>query len=137
MTVQPSAGERPPSLALAEPTAHVRRGWIPGVSLASLGMWMASLTPIQVLLPLQLQGITRHKVAALGIVSAAGAISACIATPLAGALSDRTTRAYGLGRLRGRRHRWTLGTAILGAAVLLVLGRLTSVAAVAIAWVLW
>jgi MFS family permease len=132
MTSQLSAGH-----ALAEPTARVRWGWVTGLSLASIGMWMASLTPVQILLALQLQDITRHKVAALGIVTGLGAVAACIATPLAGALSDRTTAALGLGRLRGRRHRWTLGTAILGAACLVVLGGLTSVAGIAIAWVLF
>ena len=39
------------SPALAEPTVHVRRGWVTGLGLASLGMWMASLTPLQVSLP--------------------------------------------------------------------------------------
>src|SRR3984885_1321754 len=104
------------SPALAEPTVHVRRGWITGLGLASLGMWMASLTPLQVSLPQQLQDITpHHKILALALVSAAGAVAAVIATPIAGALSDRTTRAFGLGPLCGRRHRWTLGMALLAA----------------------
>ena len=34
------------SLALAEPTRHVRRRWIIGLTLASLGMWMANQTPL-------------------------------------------------------------------------------------------
>ena len=38
------------SLALAEPTRHVRRRWIIGLTLASLGMWMANQTPLQVML---------------------------------------------------------------------------------------
>ncbi|MGH3126274.1 MAG: MFS transporter, partial [Streptosporangiaceae bacterium] len=60
--------------ALAEPTVHVRGGWIAGLGLASLGMWMASLTPLQVSMPQQLQDITpHHKVLALSLVSAAGA----------------------------------------------------------------
>ena len=45
------------SPALAEPTVHVRNGWVAGLGLASLGMWMASYTPLQVLLPTQLQDI--------------------------------------------------------------------------------
>jgi hypothetical protein len=54
------------SLALAEPTQHVRVRWIFVLTLASLGMWMANQTPSQVLLPLQLQDITpRHKIVAL------------------------------------------------------------------------
>ena len=63
--------------ALAEPTVHVRAAWIAGLSLASLGMWIATLTPLQMLLPLQLQSIApEHKIVALGLVSAAGALSA-------------------------------------------------------------
>ncbi len=42
------------SLALAEPTRHVRRRWIIGLTLASLGMWMANQTPLQVMLALRL-----------------------------------------------------------------------------------
>jgi len=64
------------SLALAEPTRHVRIRWIIGLTLASLGMWMATQTPLQVVLALQLQDITpRHKVVALAVVTGVGAIS--------------------------------------------------------------
>jgi hypothetical protein len=34
-----------PSAALAEPTAAVRGGWITGLGLASLAMWMAAYPP--------------------------------------------------------------------------------------------
>jgi MFS family permease len=126
------------SPALAEPTIHVRRGWITGLGLASLGMWMASLTPLQVSLPQQLQDITpHHKYVALAVVSAVGAISSVIATPLAGALSDRTTGSRGIGRLRGRRHRWTLGMAVLAAICLALIARQESVIGVAVFWVLF
>jgi MFS family permease len=138
MTNQPVKQESAISLALAEPTEHVRWGWITGLSLASLGMWMASLTPVQILLPLQLQAVDRaHKIAALGIVTGLGAVAAVIATPLAGALSDRTTRAFGFGKMRGRRHRWTLGMAMLGGISMVILGGLKSVAGIAILWVLF
>src|SRR5580658_9608627 len=107
---QTEVRELPP--ALAEPTVHVRGMWVTGLSVASLGMWMASLTAIQFLLLTQLQDIDKaHKFLAVGLVSAVGAVAAVIATPVAGALSDRTTHAYGIGRLRGRRHRWTLSMA--------------------------
>src|SRR5258708_19607355 len=79
-------------------------------------MWTASLTPLQVLIPDQLQHIDRHgRILALGLVSAFGAVASLLATPIAGALSDRTTHAYGVAHLRGRRHRWTLAMAILSA----------------------
>jgi MFS family permease len=125
-------------LALAEPTVHVGGGWITGLGLASLGMWMASLTPLQVSLPQQVQDIApHHKFLALALVSAAGAVASVIATPVAGALSDRTTGALGFWRLRGRRHRWTLGMALLAAICLVILGTQFSVAGVAIFWVLF
>jgi MFS family permease len=138
MADQTTDQPRVSSPALAEPTVHVRGGWVAGLGLASLVMWMASYTPLQVLLPTQLQDITpKHKIAALGLVSAVGAVASVLATPIAGALSDRTTHLRGFGRLRGRRHRWTLAMALLGAASLIVLAKQTTVAGVAIAWVLF
>jgi MFS family permease len=133
-TDQPRAASR----ALAEPTVHVRHGWIAGLGLASLGMWMASYTPLQVLLPTQLQDITpRHKIVALAVVTGFGAIASGIATPLAGALSDNTTRRFALGRLTGRRHRWTIGMALLAAVALALLAQQKTVLGVTVLWVLF
>jgi MFS family permease len=133
-----STDSRAISPALAEPSVHVKPSWIAGLSLASLGMWMASLTPIQVLLPIQLQNIDKaHKLAALAIVSGVGAVASVLATPVAGALSDRTTYAFSFFGLNGRRHRWTLIMSLLGALSLLVLAHQKTVAGVAILWVLF
>ena len=87
--------------ALAEPTEPVTKRWIGTLGLASLAMWMATLTPLQVLLPEQIQHIDpKGKILALGLVSAFGAVSSLLATPIAGAFSDRTTHAWRIGRLR-------------------------------------
>ena len=138
MTDQSTHSEREASRALAEPSVHVRGGWITGLSLASLGMWMASLTPIQVLLPIQLQNIdSKHKIQALAIVSGFGAVASVLATPVAGALSDRTTYAYSFFGLNGRRHRWTLIMAFLAAVSMLLLAHQQTVAGVTIFWVLF
>jgi MFS family permease len=124
--------------ALAEPTEPVTKAWIGTLGLASLVMWMASLTPLQILLPEQLQNIDpKGKILALGLVSAFGAISSLLATPIAGAFSDRTTRAYGVGHLRGRRHRWTLGMAVLSAISLALIAGQKSVLGVGVLWVLF
>jgi MFS family permease len=126
------------SLALAEPTVHVRNGWVAGLTLASLGMWMASYTPLQVLLPTQLQDIAPHgKIVALAVVSGVGAVASGIATPIAGALSDNTTSRFAFGRMAGRRHRWTLGMVVLSALSLVLLSQMRTVAGVAILWVLF
>src|SRR5262245_10141878 len=134
-TVGPAAAL---SLALAEPDQHVRRRWILGLTLASLGMWMATQTPLQVMLALQLQDITpRHKIVALGVVTGVGAISSALATPVVGALSDRTAHGRRLGRFSGRRHRWTLVMVILSALCMVTLAAQGTVVGVAVLWFLF
>jgi MFS family permease len=126
------------SLALAEPTQHVRIRWIFVLTLASLGMWMANQTPSQVMLALQLQDITpRHKIVALGVVTAVNAVASALATPVVGALSDRTGPGRRLGRLSGRRHRWTLFMVLLAAVCLGLLAKAGTVVAVAVLWFLF
>ncbi len=124
--------------ALAEPTEPVTKTWIGTLGLASLAMWMASLTPLQVLIPEQLQNIDPHgKILALGLVSAFGAVSSLLATPIAGALSDRTTHSFGFVHLRGRRHRWTLVMAVLAAICLALTAGQHTVLGVGVLWVLF
>jgi len=124
--------------ALDEPTLNVPKRWIAQLGVASLGLWMASLTPLQLLLPKQVQAIAPHdKFLVIGLVHALGAVAAIIATPLVGALSDRTTDARALGKLRGRRHRWTLGMALLGALCLGLLSVQVTVVGVLGLWVLF
>jgi len=126
------------SLALAEPTQHVRVRWIFVLTLASLGMWMANQTPSQVLLALQLQDITpRHKIVALGVVTALNAVASALATPVVGALSDRTAQGGRLGRFSGRRHRWTLIMVLLAAVCVGLLAKAGTVVAVAVLWFLF
>jgi MFS family permease len=116
--------------ALAEPTERVGARFIGTLSLANLGLWMAFFTPIQVLLPKQIQGIDpAHKEIMLGWVTGLGAAAAVVVNPLAGALSDRTAWRY------GRRHVWTLAGAAFGALSLVVLSHQHTVAGVALAWV--
>jgi MFS family permease len=124
--------------ALADPTEPVTKSWIGSLGLASLVMWMASLTPLQVLIPEQLQHLdNKGKILALGLVSAFGAIASLLATPIAGALSDRTTHAHAVGHLRGRRHRWTLAMAILSAVSLALIAGQNTVFGVGLLWVLF
>jgi MFS family permease len=121
---------RPPAVALspalAEPTARVSRPWIGGVTLANMGLWMASYTPVQILLANQAQAIAPHgaeKFTVLSVVLALGAVATVLTTPIVGALSDRTHRIRipGLRHGRGRRHVWTLAGALISAASMLCL----------------
>jgi MFS family permease len=60
-----------------------------------------------------------------------------VATPLVGALSDRTTDARAVGKLRGRRHRWTFGMAILSAICLVLISQQVTVIGVLGLWALF
>jgi MFS family permease len=116
--------------ALAEPTVPVRARWVSLLAVCNLAVWMGFFTPIQVLLPEQLQIISPdHKEAMLGWVTGLGALAAVISNPLAGALSDRTS-----GRF-GRRHPWTLGGGLIGALGLVLLADQQTVAGVALCWI--
>lgn len=117
--------------ALAEPTARVGVRFTGAVSVAMLGLWAGFFAPLQVLLPEQVAAIDPGgKVAALAVVTGAGAGVALVVNPVVGALSDRTR-----SRL-GRRRPWVLGGGVFGAAALVLLGAQTTVAGTTIAWCL-
>jgi MFS family permease len=124
--------------ALAEPTVPVRKRWVAQLGLACMGLWMASLTPLQILLPRQVQHVANgQRFLVIGLVHALGAVAAIVATPMVGALSDRTTSAKPLGRLRGRRHRWTLGMAVLAAICLALISQQSTVIGILGLWALF
>jgi MFS family permease len=116
----------------AEPVRRVGRRWIALIALANLGLYLGYFGPITVLLPNQVQAIAgpAHKVAVLGWVTGIGAAVAMISSPVAGALSDRTTSRF------GRRHPWTVCGALAGAAALVLLAGQSTIAGVIIAWCL-
>lgn len=108
-------------------------GWIAAFATAWLGIWMAQLTPIQLLLPVQIEAQLDasywvDNVVAFGIVSGIAGLCALIAYPVTGALSDRTTSRF------GRRRPWILGGAVLFAGSLLVLGIQDSMVGIAVMW---
>jgi MFS family permease len=119
-----------------EPTRRVPGRWIAGFAIAWLGIWMAQLTPVQLLLPAQVdalggaRGDGVESVVAFGIISGIAGAFALVTYPLAGALSDRTTSRF------GRRRPWILGGAVVFAAALLLLGAQTTMVGVGVCWVL-
>src|SRR5271166_6599241 len=99
---------------------------------------MASLTPLQILLPNQVGSVDyRQRFLVIGLVHALGAIAAIVATPLVGAMSDRTTDAWAVGRLRGRRHRWTLGMVLLAGICLALMAVQNTVFGILALWALF
>lgn len=125
----------PPTVSLAAvPTRRVGGRWISLFALSWFGVWIAQLTPVQLLLPLQVERFLNasdwvQNVLGFGYISGMAGLFALVAYPLTGALSDRTTSRF------GRRRPWiALGTA--GFAVsLLVLGLQTSLLGIGICWV--
>ncbi|MET0806511.1 MAG: MFS transporter, partial [Lacisediminihabitans sp.] len=117
----------------AEPTRKVPARWIALFATAWFGIWMAQLTPIQLLLPQQIGELLRARdwvdsVVAFGIVSGIAGLCALIAYPLTGALSDRTTSRF------GRRRPWILVGTVVFAVSLLLLGLQTTIVGVGVFW---
>jgi len=124
-----------PAALFSEPIRRVPGRWIALFATAWLGIWMAQLTPIQLLLPQQIaevmglpidagkqieSGSWLEPVIAFGIISAIAGVCALIAYPLTGALSDRTTSRF------GRRRPWILAGTLVFAISLALLGVQTS-----------
>lgn len=118
----------------AVPTRRVSGRWITLFALSWLGVWIAQLTPVQLLLPLQVERFLDasdwvQNVLGFGYISGIAGAFALIAYPLTGALSDRTTSRF------GRRRPWiAFGTAGFAAA-LIILGLQTSLLGIGICWV--
>lgn len=119
----------------AEPARAVTGGWIALFATAWLGIWMAQLTPVQLLLPVQIEAQLKatnwvDNVVAFGVVSGIAGLCALIAYPLTGALSDRTTSRF------GRRRPWIAGGALLFAISLLLLGLQETMVGIGVFWAL-
>lgn len=101
-------------------------------TLAWLAIWTVQLTPVQLLLPLQLNTSEDDWIPGVissGLVLGIGGLAGIVAGPIAGALSDRA----GVGRRR--RRPWALGGVLLTAVFLVVTGFSEGPWAVGGAWV--
>ncbi len=117
----------------AEPTRRVHAGWIALFATAWFGIWMAQLTPIQLLLPQQVDTVLNptdwtQSVVSFGIISGIAGACALLAYPITGALSDRTTSRF------GRRRPWILAGTVVFSVALFVLGLQTTMLGIGISW---
>lgn len=108
--------------------------WFVLFTLAWLAIWTVQLTPLQLLIPLQLNTPDDANgwitgVVSSGLVLAAGGIAGVIAGPLAGGLSDRTRGAF------GRRRPWALTGVAVATASLVALSFAEGPWGVGLAWV--
>jgi MFS family permease len=125
----------PAPVVFREPHRPVSGRWIGLFAAAWLGIWMAQLTPIQLLLPEQVEAARPPadwvgSVLAYGVISGIAGVFALVAYPLTGALSDRTTSRW------GRRRPWILGGALLFGGALVLLGAQTGIVAIGVTWTL-
>lgn len=113
-------------------TVKVGSRWMGLFTLAWLAIWTVQLTPVQLLLPLQLdtqEDDWIRGVVSSGLVLGVGGLAGIIAGPVAGALSDRA----GVGKRR--RRPWALGGVWLTAVCLVLTGWADGVIAVGAGWV--
>ncbi|MFF3504388.1 MFS transporter [Streptomyces sp. NPDC003247] len=95
------------------------------------GLMMAAATPTIVTLALRAQEIApQSKASVLSLVLLLGTVSAAVANPVVGALSDRTTSRFGM------RRPWLLGGSLAGIAGTLLVALLPSVGGMVLGWCL-
>lgn len=111
----------------------VTRGWMVLFAVAWLAIWTVQLTPVQLLLPTQLDTPDDASgwisgVVSTGVVLGVGGLAGVIAGPLAGAMSDRTRSRW------GRRRPWALAGTWIAAVCLAVTGFASGPIAVGASW---
>lgn len=118
----------------AVPTRRVGGRWITFFALSWFGVWIAQLTPVQLLLPLQIEQFLNasdwvENVLGFGYISGIAGVFAIVAYPLTGALSDRTTSRF------GRRRPWIAAGTLGFAASLIAVGLQTTLFGIGAWWV--
>ena len=108
--------------------------WMTLFTLAWLAIWTVQLTPVQLLLPLQLDTSSQGEdwiagVVWAGVVLSVGGLVGIIAAPLSGRWSDRTRSRW------GRRRPWAVGGSLVSAIGLVLTGQVTGPLAVGAAWI--
>ncbi|HEY0261193.1 MAG TPA: MFS transporter [Lacisediminihabitans sp.] len=130
MTDDPSPAASDPLPALVASNAATPLPRLIGAMMTSImGAYIALLTPLQLLLTLQLTRISGDGAAAsFSVVTGIGALLALVANPLGGRISDRTAARF------GRRRTWILTGALSGSLVLATMSFTTQVWQVALIW---
>ncbi|MFC5752724.1 MFS transporter [Actinomadura rugatobispora] len=130
-SLQDAAGERagtPPGGPGDPPPAGA--GYIRLLVFAVFGVYMAFVTPIAISLAIRVDDLAPGHEEYLGYITGAGGVSAVLATPLVGMLSDRTR-----SRL-GRRRPFLISGTLVGVVALVVLAQAPTVLVLGMGWAL-
>ena len=106
--------------------------WMVWFTLAWLAIWTVQLTPVQLLLPMQLDTQSGHWIDGVvwsGLVLSAGGLAGIIVAPLAGRLSARTRSRI------GRRRPWAIAGSLCAGLGLTLTGLAQGPWVVGAAWV--
>ncbi len=117
---------------MSTPPQRVGARWMTLFTLAWLAIWMVQLTPVQYLLPLQLDQSDENWTAGVvsaGIVLGVGGLAGVVAAPAIGAVSDRSRSPW------GRRRPWAVAGVWLAAVCLALTGLAQGAWAVGACWV--
>jgi len=118
--------------ALQAPTKSASFGFQSLFLLANIVFWFAKFPFTQIVLPLQILLFDPgNKVVDLAIITGVGSLFGLVVNPIAGALSDRTTSAW------GRRRPWLIAGSILSAVFLVILAFAPGIAGLLIEWTLY
>lgn len=115
------------------PTGKVKIGFLITFFLANLGLWMATLTPVIVTLPLKVSEIDPNpetQALTLSLILIVGSVIGILCNPIAGRVSDRTTWRFGM------RRPWLLIGGVLALVGMTIVGVSGTVALIALGWVL-
>jgi MFS family permease len=129
----PQSGESFANLMHDPVHAVGRRKWVLLASLTAVFLLLLALYcgVLSVLLPNQIEALDHaNKARDLAIVFAVTSVFSTLATPIAGALSDRTRSRW------GRRTPWILCGAIVGALCLLAVSQMRALWAITLFWVI-
>lgn len=118
----------------AAPGKRAGSRWLTLFTLAWLVVWTVQLTPVQLLLPLQLDtqetaGEWVSGVVWSGLVLSVGGLAGIVAGPVAGALSDRTRSRF------GRRRPWAISGSAVTSVSLVLTGWARSPIEIGAAWI--
>lgn len=121
------------SASITPPNTRVGAWWFTLYTIAWLLIWTSQLTPLQLLLPLQLDSLNDSSNWVIGVVTSGlvlgiGGFAGVIAGPVAGALSDRGSRS------RAKRRPWALLGVWITAVCLALTGMSQGPWLVAISW---